>query len=226
LLHPEAQANLRDSKVVNGNSPIGRPSRRATVRTRHRRLGIVTAWAIIIISLIALRPPSANARPGLPMSAPGVLITPTAGNASTAFNLSAGVDRFLLPGFRCSPERLTNGYEWQTFIVSAGVDPGVLFYDAFGPTRPASTPSDAVVQPLYTRFGSPIAGQTTSGPDGVIVGIPTMSFAANTLPDGIYKLGFACTQPIPGQGSDGSVLRMSRFVLKFGGDPDLAQAAA
>ena len=86
------------------------------------------------------------------------------------------------------------GYRWHMFIVANAVDIGSLTFDAAGP----STSGAGFTSPMYSVAGDPVTVKfPASSPDGLISGIPTVSFAAfskGAFPAGTYQVGIACTK--------------------------------
>ena len=83
-----------------------------------------------------------------------------------------------------------SGYRWESFIVSASVDPATLTW-ADGPNAVAG----ALVSRLYSTIGDPVSTkQPGSSPLGLISNIPQTSLgdSLGSLPVGDYKIGIAC----------------------------------
>jgi len=153
------------------------------MQSKLTRLATVAA-AITAASVATLGLGSSGALAGPPLGTN--TLTPASGNTSTTFTLTPP------SGASCTGSG-ASGYNWQTYIVDAGVDASTLTY-ASGPNAVAGH----FVSPLYdSAGGNPVVDQNPSAaPVGLISGIPTMSFSSLagflTTP-GAYKIGFACT---------------------------------
>jgi hypothetical protein len=130
--------------------------------------------------------------PGSPAeSSPTINLSPSTGNQGTNLTLSFSGAAY------CQGDTSTNGYFWQTFLVSNAVDAGTLTFDGGGPVGIAGQ----YVSPLYqANDEDPVvnrgtAAATASG--GQLTGFPVgnnYKIIPNTggIPNGVYKLGFAC----------------------------------
>lgn len=119
------------------------------------------------------------------------LVPITSGGSSTAFYLAPP------SGAACPGDSATGGYRVQSYMVPSTVDPTTL---TFGLTGPSPTGEGADFrQPLWTSLGSTWVNKTTAVTTGLLLNLPTISFAwatsgLTTLPAGTYNLGFACTK--------------------------------
>ena len=174
--------------------PSDQPAR-STVRT-YLRAGGALAAALLALNLVAAlrdRTDEAFAAPTGALTivkgaAPGAGAPLTTGGSATEFALTPDA------GAACTGDG-TKGYRIQTFIVSSDVDPGLMAFDASGPS-PAST-GTTVRLPLFNS-GNPVLDLNPALTTGALTGIPTFSFAINgftasLLPNGTYTMGIACT---------------------------------
>ena len=112
----------------------------------------------------------------------------TDGSGGTTFGLE------LPAGASCPGDSRNDQWRVQTFIVPAEVDPGTLTYNSIGPEGSGR-------YALYDLDTNPVSDVLTSpngapGLPGLIVGLRSMSFEIfppGTLPDGVYRVGVACT---------------------------------
>jgi Bacterial Ig-like domain len=148
----------------------------------------MTAALIAVGGFVGLISTSTSALP--PGTAPSGVVTmsPSSGVATSEITLAPPT------GAACQGDSATGDYRWQTFIASASVDVGTLTYSGGAGPNPVA---GAVVQPLLSAAGStPVVDQTTSVNSALLIGIPTINFAAfpaGFFPAGNYKIGFACT---------------------------------
>ena len=78
-------------------------------------------------------------------------------------------------------------------MVPASVDAATLTWNASGPVPPAGL---TAVYPLFSNTGSPQIQKTPSIGDALITGVPAFfdfaAISALSVPNGDYKIGFAC----------------------------------
>jgi len=157
----------------------------------HRRYAAVLA---LVGAALAL-PIGADALPAGTAANGTVTVTPATG---TSYSTGTPASTFGLDAaMACPGDTSTGGFQWQTFMTSADVDPATLTYDAGGPT-PAGQPVGAFIRPLYTSAGTPAVDGTTEVGTGSITPLPTFSFDPLTtalvpVPSGVYSVGYACT---------------------------------
>jgi hypothetical protein len=111
------------------------------------------------------------------------------GGSATKFSLA------LPDGAACPGDSATGNWRIQSFLVPATDDPGTFTYQS---TKPAGEGRWALY-PLDTRsyINRLTAVANEEGGPGVIDERPVFSFVLfppGTLPDGSYKVGFACTR--------------------------------
>ncbi|MBI1843160.1 MAG: hypothetical protein HYR89_00885, partial [Actinobacteria bacterium] len=148
------------------------------------------ATAAIVVPLMTAAP--AFATP--PSAQSGAGITPGVGIGSTAFNLTLPL------GAACAGDSAGGGWNWNTYMVPATVDPSTLEFGSNGPL-PADVGA-AFRQPLFSASTSgSVTNQLTAladtaGGPGLILGIPQFNFevfAPGDIPAGAYNVGVACT---------------------------------
>ena len=115
------------------------------------------------------------------------------GTGGTEFNLA------LPTGATCPGDTAHDGYIVQSYMVPESVDPTGLTFDGQGPTPYHPETYEAFRMPLYLPDqpfdAEPTAPNAEPGHPGLIVTLPTLSFAAyppGYLPVGIYNIGVAC----------------------------------
>lgn len=120
---------------------------------------------------------------------PGMTVSVATGSSETPFSLT-----LLAPNNACPGDSATDGFRWQTYIVSSTVDAATLRYNASGPIAPAG----ATAYPLLTASdGTPQVNRLlATEPKGQIINTQVLSFAqfpATAFSTGTYKIGYACT---------------------------------
>jgi hypothetical protein len=113
----------------------------------------------------------------------------TSGGSATVFALQPPA------GAACAGDG-PKGYRIQTFLVSSSVNIDTMKFDAGGPS-PSSTGATVRV-PLFSA-GNPVVDVNPSLTTGAVPNMGTFDFAisgfsAALVPNGSYKMGFACTQ--------------------------------
>ena len=88
----------------------------------------------------------------------------------------------------------TQGYRWDTYLVSAAVNSAALTFTGDGPVGP----SGSLAFPLFDTNGAQLSQKNPApSPVGLITGLSTINLQvfsdAGVLPAGNYKIGYACT---------------------------------
>ena len=169
------------------------PRRRRMARDL-ARAGAALSAVMLVFGLAAGSSDRASAAPagsltilkGVNPGAGGLL---TSGGSATVFALQPPA------GAACAGDG-TKGYRIQTFMVSASVNLDTMKFDAGGPS-PSSTGATVRI-PLFSS-GNPVVDVNPALTTGAIPNVGTFDFAisgfsASLVPDGAYRLGFACTQ--------------------------------
>ena len=156
-------------------------------RVRAARLGTAFASVMLAISVVGLaagvagRTYAAGTPTGAVSFIDGSGYTTTGGSGAFTMQLPSGA--------HCQGSG-ASGYRWESFIVSASVDPATLTW-ADGPNAVAG----ALVSRLYSNIGDPVSTkQPSNSPLGLISNIPQTSLGGTlaSLPVGDYKIGIAC----------------------------------
>ncbi|MSV79184.1 MAG: hypothetical protein F2868_00810 [Actinobacteria bacterium] len=156
-------------------------------RVRAARLGTAFASVMLAISVVGVTAGVAGRTyaSGTPTGAVSFID----GNGPTITGGSGAFTMQLPSGAHCQGSG-ASGYRWESFIVSASVDPATLTW-ADGPNAVAG----ALVSRLYSTIGDPVSTkQPSNSPLGLISGIPETSLGGTlaSLPVGDYKIGIAC----------------------------------
>jgi hypothetical protein len=158
-------------------------------RTNRLTKMAAVAAALAAAASVALVTTSASALPGGTAPTGGQNLAPSSGNASSNYQLT------LTAGSNTCPGDGIAGYKWTTYMVPASVDAATLTYNSGGPIAPSGV---TFAQPLFSSAGSPQVSKSPGLGDGLISGIPaTYSFSAIAslpVPNGEYKIGYACTK--------------------------------
>ncbi|MEQ1785805.1 MAG: fibronectin type III domain-containing protein [Acidimicrobiales bacterium] len=164
---------------------------------------VAVAAAVTIVPL--LNPPAAGAVGVLQGAAS---VRTAGGAASLSSGIGSTVFTLRLPAnAACGGDSVTDGYQVQSYMVPASVDPSTLTFDAAGPTPQGV--GAAFRQPLYDAVttGAYVSANTLDNPGtprprpGEVINIPNFSYEAfgpgDILP-GAYNIGLACTLGPPG----------------------------
>lgn len=175
-------------------SPL--PRRRRMARDV-ARAGAAVSAAMLLLGLVGGAYDRASAAPagsltilkGVNPGAGGLL---TEGGSATVFALQPP------SGAVCTGDG-TKGYRIQTFLVSSSVNLDTMTFDAAGPA-PSSTGATVRV-PLFSS-GNPTLDVNPALTTGAIPDMGTFDFAisgfsASLVPNGSYRMGFACTLETP-----------------------------
>ncbi len=151
------------------------------------RAGAVLSAVMLGVGLVGSL--TASALPPGSAATGGQTLSVTSGNATTAWKLQLTSPNNVCPGDGLA------GYKWSTYMVPAAVDAGTLTYNSLGPIAPSGV---TFTQPLFSSTGSPIVAKSPGLGDGLITGTPAnYSFSAIAtlpVPNGTYKIGYACTK--------------------------------
>jgi hypothetical protein len=151
------------------------------------RAGAVLSAVMLGVGLVGSL--TASALPPGSAATGGQTLSVTSGNATTAWKLQLTSPNNVCPGDGLA------GYKWSTYMVPAAVDAGTLTYNSLGPIAPSGV---TFTQPLFSSTGSPIVAKSPGLGDGLITGTPAnYSFSAIAtlpVPNGNYKIGYACTK--------------------------------
>ena len=162
--------------------------RSSTVRHRMRSLAMLGATiSAVMLGVTFVGALGAAALP--PGTAPtaGQTLSVTSGDATSDWKLT-----LTSPNNTCPGDGLAS-FRWSTFMVPASVDAATLTWNASGPVPPAGL---TAVYPLFSNTGSPQIQKTPSIGDALITGVPAFfdfaAISALSVPNGDYKIGFAC----------------------------------
>ncbi len=156
-------------------------------RMRAARLGTAFASVMLAISVVGVAAGVAGRTYAAGTPSGAVSFIDGAGPATTG---GSGAFTMQLPAGAACQGSGASGYRWESFIVSATVDPATLTW-ADGP----NPISGALVSRLYSTIGDPVSTkQPGSSPLGLISNIPQTSLGGTlgSLPVGDYKIGIAC----------------------------------
>ena len=157
-----------------------------TTKSRMVRVLSMTAAAAAVASVALTVGPAAALPPGTPPTTGQNLTVPAGATSASLYQMTLSTGNNFCPGDGLA------GFRWATYMVPASVDAGTLTWTAAGP----SAGSGVFAQPLFSSAGSPQVAKTPGIGDGLISGIPAnfsmASIAALPVPDGEYKVGFAC----------------------------------
>jgi hypothetical protein len=150
------------------------------------RAGAILSLAMIVLSVAQLGADPAAEAVGTRQGA--ITFRDTSGPIT-----SGGSDPFIvgLPAGAACQGSGSEGYRWETFLVSGSVDPGALTW-ALGP----NPVSGSVVTSMFSADGDAVNSKFPAGnPTGLISNIPQLSFpnTVASLPPGTYEIGIACT---------------------------------
>jgi hypothetical protein len=130
--------------------------------------------------------PAAALPPGTAPTTGQNLTVPAGATSASDYQLTLSTGNNFCPGDGLA------GFRWATYMVPASVDAATLTYTPAGP----SAGTGVFAQPLFSSAGSPQVAKTPGIGDGLISGIPAnfsmASIAGLPVPNGVYKIGFAC----------------------------------
>lgn len=164
-------------------------AREGSQRRRRRRGRRRHGWAVqlaragTVVSAVMF---AGNAAAALPLgdTGSGLVIAPSSGDSATQISMQILPDERRCPG---------TDARWTSFLVPASLDPDRLRYDDGGPIG-----DDAPRMPLAAHASAAPLTLLPTGADGRLDPAPPISFRhlePGTLPDGTYRMGFACARP-------------------------------
>lgn len=157
-----------------------------TTKSRMIRVLSMTAATAALASVALTVGPAAALPPGTAPTPGQNLTVPAGATSSSLFQMTLSTGNNFCPGDAPA------GFRWATYMVPASVDAATLTWNSSGPIAG----SGIFAQPLFSSAGSPQVARTPGIGDGLISGIPAnfsmASIASLPVPDGEYKVGFAC----------------------------------
>lgn len=157
-----------------------------TTKSRMIRVLAMTAATAAVASVALTIGPAAALPPGTPPTTGQNLTVPAGATSASLYQMTLSTGNNFCPGDGLA------GFRWATYMVPASVDAGTLTWTAAGPSAGAGV----FAQPLFSSSGSPQVAKTPGIGDGLISGIPAnfrmADIAALPVPNGEYKVGFAC----------------------------------
>ncbi len=163
------------------------------MRTKFSRVIAIT----LAITAVGAMAQDVSALPAGSAATTGLTLNTPSGTATSTFSLSlASNGQSLANGTNtCPGDTTTNpAYRWATYMVPKAADPAVLTYNTTGPILVGP---NTFVQPLFSDSGASQVNKPPGLNDGLITPIPSFSFnplSVNgaVVPNGVYKIGFAC----------------------------------
>jgi hypothetical protein len=157
-----------------------------TTKSRMIRVLSMTAATAALASVALTVGPAAALPPGTAPTPGQNLTVPAGATSSSNYQLTLSTGNNFCPGDGLA------GFRWATYMVPASVDAATLTWNSSGPIAG----SGIFAQPLFSSAGSPQVAKTPGIGDGLISGIPAnfsmASIASLPVPNGEYKVGFAC----------------------------------
>ena len=168
---------------------MNRHGRTRSIARDAARLAAVACACMVALSAWTVA--AGNGSPAGAATMAAATVAPSTGGSGTTFSVA------LPAGAACSGDSATAGYQVQSYMVKADVDPATLRYGSTGP-QPVAT-GENFRRPLNRASNNQAyVNQFTDVQTGVISGLPGFHLGLyaqglSQIPAGVYNVGISCT---------------------------------